>query len=298
MPSAPIPLWLQKYKAKHDRGSQADLLARTKAGDRRARDLLILQNLGLVTLVTRRFRHRADYDDLFAAGLQGMSEGVEAHDPERGGLSTVCVLHIRQRVWRYLYQAGCAVAMGWGKEIREAAVLLRFATPGDGTPLGAIAAAMNRRQPSLDKPIGDDGDMTGLDFLESPGDLEHETIDREDKHAARRIIEFALKACPDREAEIVRQRWLIEDPVTLEVPGAQFEVSRERIRQLELIALRRMAERLGSRVRPVRILELLQESVREEERRRETLTATRHQDTLDFNAALREQIERARNPDA
>ena len=292
--TTPIPEWLQRQLDRGSRGSNADLIVRAKAGERQARDLLVLHNLGLISFVTRRFRHRPDYEDVFAAGLMGLQEGIDWHDPAKGAFSMAAIVHIRKRVWRYLYTAGSSIAMGWGQEVQEAAALLRYATPGDGTPLGAVAAAMAPAQVSLDKPLGDDGEVTRQDLLESPIDIEGEAVRQESFSAARRVIQFALQGCPEREQQIIRDRWLTEPGATLETLGAQLQLTRERVRQLELMALGRMADRLGSRVQPKRILALLQETEQDEARQEETVRRTRWADKMDFHKALREQIEAIR----
>ena len=99
---------------------------------------------------------------------------------------------------------------------------------------------------SLDAPMGDEPDAaTRSSFLPDDGpDPEEQLASEEEGRNERTEIKAAVAVLPEREREIIERRHLIPEPETLQAVGDRLGISRERVRQLEVRALRRMREYL------------------------------------------------------
>ncbi len=234
-----------------------------------ARDHLIRANTRLVVSIAKRYIGQGvPFPDLIQEGNLGLMKAVEKYDYRRGfRFSTYATWWIRQAVTR-------AIA-GQGRTIRlpvhileSLRVLFRVQQELEIRLQRApteeeIAAAMDmpvskvewmlkisRRPLSLDSPIGDDEDSEFASFVEdksspSPSQVAYQKMLSERLNAV-------LDTLPPREAQIIRLRYGLNGnpPQTLEEVGQQFGLTRERIRQIEHKALRRL--RHPSRVRRLR----------------------------------------------
>jgi len=100
---------------------------------------------------------------------------------------------------------------------------------------------MGTRDLSLNEFINDDGDTSHLDFLTHDGDdQEVSLIKHEERSLARRDIAGALTKLNDRESYIIRYRVMADDPMTLQELGDKYNITRERIRQIEKQALKKL----------------------------------------------------------
>lgn len=237
------------------------------SGDERvaAFDAFVLHNLRLVWKIAHGMeRGNFEVEDLQQAGIFGLHRAVEMFDASRGlKFSTYATNWIKQKIGRMIDDEGRLVRIPVHvlETIRKidsarARVVVRqgYATLFDlsaetALPPHRIVELLRLRAGviSLDLPVGDEGGSI-------LGDLIGEDTPLADPEAAvvaaglRAEIEGALAELSGRESEVLRQRMgFVGDPRTLDQIGEQFGVTRERIRQIESVAKRKMHSSLSRR---------------------------------------------------
>jgi RNA polymerase primary sigma factor len=229
-------------------------LGREMAVYRGLRDRMMTANVRLVMTMARRYHHPTlSYLDLVQEGVLGLMRAVEKYEPCRGiKFSTYAVWWIWQQISR---AADCQGAMirtpvHWNQLRRK---LGRAAGPveRDSDVLAEVHGLSPNRLAvmsqsfqclSLAAPVGDDDDRTLGDMLATDSADDPEGAMLEADLGARLV--GAVGELPEREAQILRLRFGLSGArtCTLEEIGQRFGVSRERIRQLEARALKRMRE--------------------------------------------------------
>ncbi len=241
------------------------LARRVAKGDVEARDRMIRANLRLVVYVARQFANRGvSLMDLIAEGNIGLMRGVERFRPDRGArLSTYATWWIKQHIRRALQTCGPTVRVPgymvelisrwkrvrqrlteeYGREPTSEQVAQRM----DISPqrLRMIhrafrAAATGNRSPDMSWVF------EGAIADESTPSPEQEMLEESD----RQIIQRCLDAISEREAEILRLRFGLDhdEPMTLEKIGKRLHLTRERIRQIESEALRKLSTVMKDRL--------------------------------------------------
>ena len=244
------------------------LAARIKRGDKKAREQMIKANLRLVVKIAR------DYEgiglpllDLISEGNIGLMKAVERFDPKKGGkLSTYGSWWIKQSIKRALANQSKTIRLPVHlvdkiSKMRRVSMKLQEELgrePSDeelADELDMTAARVRQmrmaaiRPASLDAPIGDDDSNNFSDVVEdenatSPyGNLEDKTVTG--------MLQEMVKHLDTREATILHYRFGLDGgpEKTLEEVGVKFGVTRERVRQIQNLALRKlrkMIEKLES----------------------------------------------------
>ena len=245
------------------REEEVELADRIKNGDKEARAHMIKANLRLVVKIAQDY---ANYGlpllDLISEGNIGLMKAVERFDPNKGGkLSTYAAWWIKQSIKRALANQSKTIRLPVHmvdkiSKMRRVAMVLseelgREPTDEElseeiGIDRGKLAQlkAAAQRPASLDAPIGEDD---GTQFGEIIGDEKAQTplelLSHKNMHMQ---LDDLLDVLDERERKIVDARFGLggQKPKTLEEVGQEFGVTRERIRQLQNIALKKLRRAL------------------------------------------------------
>ncbi len=235
------------------------LAKRVERGDLAAKQTMIQSNLRLVISIAKNYRNQGlPFLDLIQEGTLGLIRAVEKFDWRRGfKFSTYATWWIRQAVARALADKARTIRMP--VHIVERLQKMNRADRTLWTVLGReptieeIAEEANltvqqvievraaaRASASLDAPVGDAGDAVLGDFVAGDDPLPEETVELELRSQALRA---ALRSLPEREREVVTLRYGLggTEPKTLEEIGRRLGLTRERVRQIELESMRRLA---------------------------------------------------------
>ncbi len=244
------------------------LAARIHAGDEAAREHMIKANLRLVVKIAREYE---DYGlpllDLVNEGNIGLMRAVERFDPAKGAkLSTYAAWWIKQAIKRALSTQSKAIRLPIHvvQELArmrkaEARLEAELGHPPSEAELAAYmlvevediqrwreAAAIGAT--SLETPLGNDPDSNRVaDIIpDENATMPYEAVDAD---TGATLVRSLVSTLRPREQRILSQRFALDggDPRTLEEIGAEFGLTRERIRQIEAAALKKLRDRLRGR---------------------------------------------------
>jgi len=245
------------------------LAAKIKRGDREARSLMIRSNLRLVVKIAHDYSNLGlPLLDLISEGNIGLMKAVERFDPKKGGkLSTYAAWWIKQSIKRALANQAKTIRLPVHlvdkiSKMKRAAHRLGEQLGREPTDdelarhIGLPAAKVTQlrtisvRPASLDAPIGDDdatmfSEIVGDEAASTPFEMLRDKTMRDE-------VRDMLVELDEREATILTLRFGLDGskPLTLEDVGRKFKVTRERVRQIQNIALTKLRRIMDKQDRP------------------------------------------------
>jgi len=219
---------------------------------------LINSNLHSVAAIAREYRHFGlPEEDLIQEGALGLMHAVKRFDPDRGfRLKTYASYWIRASIHDFILRSWSIVKMGTNKLQKQIFAGLQKAEHAlaalegrnlqevaaeygtTGRSYQTIAASFLKRDFSIDS-INSDGEK--ILELPAPDDSPEQLLVKKDwKLFTQNKLDLAMATLSDRDRHIIRQRYLIDLPVTLHELVERFSISIERVRQLEVEAIKKM----------------------------------------------------------
>ena len=243
-------------------------------GDRDAAHKLVTSHLRLVAKIAMGYRgYGLPISEVISEGNVGLMQAVKRFEPDKGfRLATYAMWWIKAAIQEYILRSWSLVKMGTTANqkklffnLRKAKSKISALEEGDLRPdqvqliakrLGVTeqdVVDMNRRlggDVSLNAPIREDGDSgEWQDWLvDEVSDQETRLAESEQADNRRDALHQALGVLNDRERRIFEARRLADDPITLEELAAEFGVSRERVRQIEVRAFEKVQRAVKNRV--------------------------------------------------
>ena len=243
-------------------------------GDREAAHKLVTSHLRLVAKIARGYRgYGLPISEVIAEGNVGLMQALKRFEPEKGfRLATYATWWIKAAIQEYILRSWSLVKMGTTANqkklffnLRKAKSKIAVLDEGDLRPdqvkliakrLGVTeqdVVDMNRRlggDVSLNAPIRDDGDPgEWQDWLvDEVSNQETRLVEDEESDNRRKALGEALSALNERERRIFETRRLADDTITLGDLAAEFGVSRERVRQIEVRALEKVQRAVKNHV--------------------------------------------------
>ena len=240
-------------------------------GDTEAAHKLVTSHLRLVAKIAMGYRgYGLPVTDLISEGNVGIMQAVKKFDPERGfRLATYAMWWIRAQIQEYVLHSWSLVKIGTTAaqkklffNLRKLKNQLNSIDNGNLSPENAreIASRLNVKEAevldmdnrlfsgdqSLNVQIGEEGDTEWQDMLVDSNDTQDNILANSNELSFRKkIFEQALEVLNDREKEIISLRKLKDKPVKLEELSKKFNISRERVRQIEEKAFEKLQKQVS-----------------------------------------------------
>jgi RNA polymerase sigma-32 factor len=243
---------------------------------------LVTSHLRLVAKIAMGYRgYGLPLAELISEGNVGMMQAVKRFDPDKGfRLATYAMWWIRASIQEYILHSWSLVKMGTTAaqkklffNLRRLKGQMKAIDEGDMTPeqVEHIATTlnvseedvimMNRRlsspDNSLNAPLRVDGEGEWQDWLVDEKQVSQETQLAEDQELGQRrqLLQSALRHLNERERHILTERRLRENPMTLEELSQEYDISRERVRQIEVRAFEKLQKSIRNAAVEQRIAE-------------------------------------------
>lgn len=234
-----------------------------KFNDTTAAEKLVVSNLRFVVKIAHEYRnYRVKLSDLIQEGNIGLMHAVKKFDPYKGyRLISYAVWWIRAYIQNYIMKSWSLVKIGTTQiqrklffklgqfktkldhlseknpEFAEIADLLGVKT----SELREVASRMSNRDVSLDASVSEDGETRHIDNLVYDGDDQEIALIQKERMALdKRNVTSALTGLTEKEGYIIHHRFMTDDPMTLQEIGNRYHITRERVRQIENQALKKL----------------------------------------------------------
>ena len=242
--------------------------------DMEAAHRLVTSHLRLVAKIAMGYRgYGLPVGELISEGNVGMMQAVKRFDPDRGfRLATYAMWWIRAAIQEYILHSWSLVKMGTTAaqkklffNLRRLKGQMQAIDDGDLQPeqVAKIAHAldvpeqdvvnMNRRlsapDHSLNAPLRADSEGEWQDFLVDDAETQESAIGEQQEMSGRKaLLASALKTLNERERHILIERRLKDEPTTLEELSQHYDISRERVRQIEVRAFEKLQKSMHTQV--------------------------------------------------
>ena len=242
--------------------------------DMEAAHRLVTSHLRLVAKIAMGYRgYGLPVGELISEGNVGMMQAVKRFDPDRGfRLATYAMWWIRAAIQEYILHSWSLVKMGTTAaqkklffNLRRLKGQMQAIDDGDLQPeqVAKIAHAldvpeqdvvnMNRRlsapDHSLNAPLRADSEGEWQDFLVDDAETQESAIGEQQEMSGRKaLLASALKTLNERERHILIERRLKDEPTTLEELSQHYDISRERVRQIEVRAFEKLQKSMQTQV--------------------------------------------------
>ena len=250
--------------------------------DSEAAHKLVTSHLRLVAKIAMGYRgYGLPIGEVISEGNVGLMQAVKKFEPDKGfRLATYAMWWIRASIQEYILRSWSLVKMGTTAaqkklffNLRKAKSQISAFQDGDlhpdqvsqiATKLGVLdeeVISMNRRlsgpDASLNAPLRADGESEWQDWLEDETSVSQETYVAESQERTQRmtLMEAALTELSDRERHILTERGVKDNPTTLEELAAEYGVSRERVRQIEVRAFEKLQKSVTAAARDKNLIE-------------------------------------------
>ncbi|HEX4096903.1 MAG TPA: RNA polymerase sigma factor RpoH, partial [Caulobacteraceae bacterium] len=234
---------------------------------------MVTSHLRLVAKIAMGYRgYGLPIGEVISEGNVGLMQAVKKFEPDKGfRLATYAMWWIRASIQEYILRSWSLVKMGTTAaqkklffNLRKAKSEISALDEGDLRPdqvrqiadkLGVLDSeviSMNRRlsgpDASLNAPLRAESENEWQDWLEDKDAVSQEThLAETEEHSLRMgLLEEAMTELSDRERHILTERRLKDDPTTLETLAAEYGVSRERVRQIEVRAFEKLQKAMKS----------------------------------------------------
>ena len=250
-------------------------------GDVKAAHKLVTSHLRLVAKIASGYRgYGLPLSDLISEGNIGMMHAVKRFEPEKGfRLATYAMWWIKASIQEYILRSWSLVKIGTTAaqkklffNLKKIKSKISAIEDGDLTPdqVDKIATelsvphkeviSMNRRisgsDYSLNSPVTDDGNGEWQDWLEDESQNQEVSFaDTEEYLIKKNILSESLEYLNERERDILSERQLSENPLTLEDLSNRYGVSRERIRQIEAKAFEKLQIKMTEKAKGINLLQ-------------------------------------------
>lgn len=247
-----------------DHDEEYDLAVRAQKGDEKARERLVSANLRFVVAVAKKYQGQGlPLEDLIDEGNIGLLIAMDKFEPEKGyHFISYAVWWIRQSIMKAICEKSRAVRLPLNRanelfQIQKAQKNLMYASAGGEVSIEEIAKeaglepalvgellSISRETVSFDTPVGNGSDSSSSrlgDFIEDDGfgpeELAMQKCLRED-------IDKVLSTLSEKERDIITLRFGLNDtaPMSLKEIGEMYNLTKERIRQIEKRALERLKQ--------------------------------------------------------
>ncbi len=239
--------------------------------DSEAAHKMVTSHLRLVAKIAMGYRgYGLPIGEVISEGNVGLMQAVKKFEPDKGfRLATYAMWWIRASIQEYILRSWSLVKMGTTAaqkklffNLRKAKSQIEAFQDGDlrpdqvsaiATKLGVLDSeviSMNRRlsgpDASLNAPLRSDSESEWQDWLADDNQVSQETVvaENEEKSLRMGLLQEAMVELTDRERHILTERRLKDDPTTLEQLAAQYGVSRERVRQIEVRAFEKLQKNM------------------------------------------------------
>jgi RNA polymerase sigma-32 factor len=242
-------------------------------GDVTAAHQLVTSHLRLVAKIAGQYRgYGLPASELIAEGNIGLMQAVRKFDPDRGfRLTTYAIWWIKAAIQEYILRSWSLVKIGSsaaqkklffglrklknrmrGVESTASSVLTPSEVKDIAKKMGVneedvvdMDTRMSAHDQHLNSRVGSDGDDEWQDMLADPG-ANQETLlaDSQEQNIKHSLLERALSTLNPREQAIIRERQLKDEPATLEDLSKTYNISRERVRQIESRAMEKLKKEM------------------------------------------------------